>query len=94
MPCPASFTPGKKPQCLLEWRLGVPQDWSGQIWRRENLFPPTGFEPWPIHSVASHITNYTILPTTVTITAVQIKYDIHPFSKRHTLIDCCVAEAV
>jgi len=25
-------------------------------------FPPTEFEPQPIHCIASHITNYTIVP--------------------------------
>ena len=38
-------------------RLGGPQSQSGQVWK---ILSPLGFNPWPIQSVASRYTDYTI----------------------------------
>ena len=59
---PESFTPGRETQYQLYLTQGGPQDWSGRVWRRENLLPKPWFTPQPVRPVAIRSTALSRLP--------------------------------
>jgi len=44
----------------LPFELGGPQNQSGWFWARGNLLPLLGFEPWTVHPVINHYTDYSL----------------------------------
>jgi len=50
------FIPGKDSRYIEYSRLGGTQERSERGWRRENLLPPTVFEPRNVQTVASRTT--------------------------------------
>jgi hypothetical protein len=55
---PADLHPRKEPWYPLYRWLAGPQGRPRLLWWKENLFPPTGFEPRTVQAVASRYIDY------------------------------------
>lgn len=58
---PTTLLPGKNPRThWIGGRVG-PRASVNCFWRRENILPMPGFEPWTIQLLASRCTDYAVL---------------------------------